>query len=971
MHILQILGGMTVKRGVLALLLAAVLLTMVFAVKAESVGEILRADVAAKTISRDTVLDLNGHSIGTLSVTNGATVRVWDSETDDYTVSDGIYGRIGTVSGTVSAFDGYLMLKENDGTSFHRLTLDTTAVSLRVDRLETDGASLYYTCAFGGDEVVKRNLAAYGVAMGADKAPDFEDKTYTRITDIANTWTAGKKFTDNGTLVKGIMTEGAADNARNCDVSVQNKAYVELLDGTRILSSQEVSYSLRELMELVSGDGIGGVNAVWDTMSSTQKDALVAFRKAFSGLVEQWSVPRLVSYEEDGDRVELRTADDLKKAATKPYKDYLLMNDIDMSDVRDFVPFDKFTGSFAGNGHTISKLTVNTAAGSAMGLFGTVTENGAVTNLHIEDITLNASDTAATNIGGIVGTNYGTVTGCTATGVLWDTRTGSAEAPIYAGALAGTNSGTLSPGTGIAVSHQLTNVVGDPVTYTTTGLSAQFGFKTADSAYVHTGLVGSGKVSGVPVWRDISYATKFQSEALQERRQTVVDYVYRSGTVKWTVPSTITYYADQATYSATTKPSGFAGVIGGSFHIHNQRFTAGTTYIGIPYNHCASSLEQFEHYTANVGANGVRKLDSSVATLVGGNKKSGNWFSGYTYSQNTGDADWKSGNLGWAKYIGSDCSSALTLAWHKVSPILLSTKDNGGVCLYYTANIVPSQYNQWYYGVRQVGDYVVDDATWSSGTKGKDVTAGGVTMADYGLSTDDIFSKIGATGFYEAYAQTQMGDILISSGTAGHARMAALDPVVIRKADGTIDPAKSYFVTHEQGDGLYERASTNSSWRINYRYTFEQLAYQNTEGLTGSSGYYLPVSMDAFHGDIVEMTDTPSLSGGRKFDADGKNDPAYVVINSGFRLQSATMIIRDAAGKELYNKTAYQGTSKHQGRRRAIPGNIPMFMNEFFGDYGTKLTAGKTYYFTISATTFNGKSATLYDNQAFTYTPAA
>ena len=939
----------------LALLIVAILASALLVVNAAD-HDTLTANVTAKTVSTDTVLDLNGYSIGTLTVTGDATVTIKDSKTDDYTVQDNVYGRITTINGTVAAADGYLMLTEGDGTSFHRLTLDTTGVSLRANNLETDGASMYYQCTFGGDEVIKRNLAAFGVAMGANKAPDFADKSYTRITDIDGRWTVGKKFTDNGTLLRGIMTEENTHsvNKYNATVSVQNKAYVELLDGTRVVSNQEVAYSLRSFVEQVSGNGTDGVNVAWDAMTNNHKDTLVAFRNAYSRIMGSWAMPRLDSYEEDGDVVELYTAADLKEAVTKAYKDFLLMDDIDMSGVADYVPFGTFTGTFEGNGYTVSNLTVSSAAGNAMGMFAKVAENGVIKDLHIEDITLNASGTTATNIGGIAGVNNGAITGCTVTGLIKDTRAGTAAAPIYAGALAGTNSGTLTPAT-MTVTETYPDVLGNVNTYTTENLAARFGFKTADSDYVTTGLVGNGTIAQNLLWQDISYATKYDDAELQRRRQVVTDYVYEEGTIKWTPASRIRYYADQKNSPNMEKPSGWWDTIfSGKWHIHNQTFNPGTTYIGVPYTHCSSSLEQAKFYM-DLNDKGVYVLGSEITSIKGG------------ADNTTGDSTWSNGEIGWGKYLGTDCSSSLTVAWHKVSPIITSGKTNKGVCLYYTTNMVPSRYNQWYYGFRQVGDYEVDDATWSGGTKGADVTAGSVTMNDYAMDTDDIMAKIGANGFYEAYAQSQMGDIMVAysrTGKVGHARMIAQDPIVVRNAANTIDPNKSYFMIHEQGAGLYVTPGV-SSWRINWQCSFAEAAMQLAGQEMGGNGvgYYLPITMPAFH-DATVSASGGIASGGNVITG---NNPLKWALNSSYRIQSATLIIKDADGNEMYNKTAFQGTSSSQARRRATPGNIPLFASDLFSDACSNLTEGQTYYATFSGTTFPGITDVKMNNYAFVY----
>lgn len=132
-------------------------------------------------------------------------------------------------------------------------------------------------------------------------------------------------------------------------------------------------------------------------------------------------------------------------------------------------------------------------------------------------------------------------------------------------------------------------------------------------------------------------------------------------------------------------------------------------------------------------------------------------------------------------------------------------------------------------------------------------------------------------------------------------------------------------------------------------------------------GYYLPITMIAFHDTTVSASGTIA-SGGTVLDL---TNPAGSALNSSYRIQCATLVIKDASGNEVYNKTAFQGTSNKQVRRRAIPGQIPMWMDEFFGDYGTGLTPNETYYFSLTGTTFPGESKTVIKNQSFTYTPAS
>ena len=483
---------------------------------------------------------------------------------------------------------------------------------------------------------------------------------------------------------------------------------------------------------------------------------------------------------------------------------------------------------------------------------------------------------------------------------------------------------------------------------------------------VRGGLIGSGNAvssASTVMWSDRSYSTQRQAAELQRRRKLVEADVFEQGTIKWTPATTIKYWHDQTNNPNMEKPSGWWDtVFSGKWHIHNQTLSAGTVYYGIPYTHCASPLEQAKYYMT-LGSNGVYTLKSEVTTIKGGK------------DNKAGEATW-TGNggtdkIGWGKYFGSDCSGGLTGAWHKVSPILTSDKTNNGVNLFYTSNMVPSQYNQWYYGFKQVGDYEVDDATWSGGKAGDPVTAGKVTMTNYTMDCDDIMKKIGATGFYDAYAQSQLGDIVVAysrTEKVGHARLIAADPVVIRNGNNVIDANKSYFLFHEQGAGLYTSPGI-SSWRINWKCSFAEAAMQlNGQEMGGNGvGYYLPITMNAFHNTKVAATGGIA-TGGNVLTG---NNPLKYALNSSYRIMSATMVIKDESGNTIYEATRFQGTSSVQNRRRAVPGSIPLFASDLFSDCDDKLVEGNTYYVTFSGTTYGGVTDVKMDNYKITYDPKA
>ena len=125
---------------------------------------------------------------------------------------------------------------------------------------------------------------------------------------------------------------------------------------------------------------------------------------------------------------QIATADDIITLGqtTEDYDKYFIMTaDIDLADSGTFTQaviagdtdtdyyFDgtEFTGSFDGDGHTISNLTVS--GDDYCGLFGYIGEGGIVSNLGLENVSI----TGGGYVGGLCGYNYyGSITSCYASG---------------------------------------------------------------------------------------------------------------------------------------------------------------------------------------------------------------------------------------------------------------------------------------------------------------------------------------------------------------------------------------------------------------------------------------------------------------------------------------------------------------------------------------------------------------------------
>lgn len=133
--------------------------------------------------------------------------------------------------------------------------------------------------------------------------------------------------------------------------------------------------------------------------------------------------PAAVSAEEEENVVHIRGEADLRDFSKNCSLDtwsfdktFVLDADIVLSeDMADYLPIPVFSGTFDGNGHTISVYTV-TESVSRAGLFGTVTEKGTVKNVKVVGQIAPSGD--ADTIGGLVGINYGRLTDCAFEGTI-------------------------------------------------------------------------------------------------------------------------------------------------------------------------------------------------------------------------------------------------------------------------------------------------------------------------------------------------------------------------------------------------------------------------------------------------------------------------------------------------------------------------------------------------------------------------
>ena len=230
------------------------------------------------TLDKDVYLDLNGFSMTAVD-TNGHKLYVMDSQTDDYTVSDGIYGTVPAGNEDILAADGYMAVTEAGTTSFHKYDMTFTELVLNPERV-----GIAYKAQFQGDEKVKAQVAEFGVALRLGAAPNYnsiwmdtENKTHVAM-DPEESWVTGTANTVKSVYVKEILVKGA-DNAARAEQRIYGVCYIKLNNGTMLLSGS-VYKSLHDTM--------ADMNNAFNKLSSDDQTALRNFYNDWKDVMQDW-----------------------------------------------------------------------------------------------------------------------------------------------------------------------------------------------------------------------------------------------------------------------------------------------------------------------------------------------------------------------------------------------------------------------------------------------------------------------------------------------------------------------------------------------------------------------------------------------------------------------------------------------------------------------------------------------------------
>lgn len=149
-------------------------------------------------------------------------------------------------------------------------------------------------------------------------------------------------------------------------------------------------------------------------------------------------------------------------------------------------------------------------------------------------------------------------------------------------------------------------------------------------------------------------------------------------------------------------------------------------------------------------------------------------------------------DIGWDTAPGNSCATSIRHAWQMVCP---------DVEYLYSIDMMP------YY--KDTGVLPVGDINWD--------------LYDGKNTTNSIIKNTDKQVILEAYALAQPADgFMRYLDTGGHALMVTLPPVVVRDADGNINPEESFVFLTDQNNKLNEFREYPSSWKVDRQVSFEK-----------------------------------------------------------------------------------------------------------------------------------------------------
>ena len=245
----------------------------------EAIGEVtdssniitLLQDVENAIFDTTVYLDLNGKNIDSVTVSKDCTLYCFDNTTDEYEVTYDEndrpnYGRLRVAKDSEGAIvgvpagdgfdDSYLMVTEDAGISFHRVTLkiDTTTLRPKNNNESAYNPGMYYKSTFAGDQLVAEKVTQFGIALSVVEEPNADNFGINNKCSSYTNFVAGAdgNATLSSTYVKNIMMEsnGRLTNTANTKMPIYGRAYILTDDG--YVFGKSLKYTFQELIQDLS-----------------------------------------------------------------------------------------------------------------------------------------------------------------------------------------------------------------------------------------------------------------------------------------------------------------------------------------------------------------------------------------------------------------------------------------------------------------------------------------------------------------------------------------------------------------------------------------------------------------------------------------------------------------------------------------------------------------------------------------------
>ena len=361
-----------------------------------------------------------------------------------------------TVDGTGSVFDAGdpFAVQIDDGT-------ETATYTVQDDGTATSDAPLYWT-----NTTPNRTVTAWYPATGGTL--DLGDQSQSLAYLLGATGTGDYRapvtlnFTHQLAKVRVTPTDDALDQVQSLQLYAHTQCTYE--KGTVVQGSQEGWIEMKKCEYTENGatitcweaNVVPGYTITKLQANGTEERNLSAAITPEAGKFYNITLNKDKGYTDDGQgNYTVTSAEGLKNIAKLVNEEWklginiTLTADIDLKGI-DWTPIGKddnkaYTGTFDGNGKTITGLTV-TGSYKYAGLFGDIDENGTVKNVVLEDVQI-TSDNSSGYAGGVAGDSWGTIENCSVSGsVSGTTFAGGVVGSQWGGSITGCNSSATVKG---------------------------------------------------------------------------------------------------------------------------------------------------------------------------------------------------------------------------------------------------------------------------------------------------------------------------------------------------------------------------------------------------------------------------------------------------------------------------------------------------------------------------------------------